>query len=79
MSNATDSNTVSFEFYHYHPNMGGAVLFIFLFIATTGYHAFQMFRTRTWFLTSFVVGGVCQSVLPASIDSILTCMSTQLR
>ncbi|CEN60562.1 Putative Function: S. cerevisiae RTA1 gene is involved in 7-aminocholesterol resistance [Aspergillus calidoustus] len=62
MSNATDSNTVSFEFYHYHPNMGGAVLFIFLFIATTGYHAFQMFRTRTWFLTSFVVGGVFEVI-----------------
>ncbi|KAL4746835.1 hypothetical protein BDW72DRAFT_206999 [Aspergillus terricola var. indicus] len=62
MANATDSNTVSFKFYHYEPSMGGAVLFIILFIATTGYHAFQTFRTRTWFLTSFVVGGVFEVI-----------------
>ncbi|KAL4925655.1 RTA1 domain-containing protein [Aspergillus undulatus] len=62
MSNSTDSNTVSFKLYQYDPSMGGAVLFIILFIATTGYHAFQMFRTHTWFLTPFIVGGVFEIV-----------------
>ncbi|KAL4981589.1 putative RTA1 domain protein [Aspergillus falconensis] len=62
MSNTTDSSTVSFKFYHYNPSMGGAVLFVLLFIATSGYHAFQMFRTRTWFLVPFIAGGVFEII-----------------
>jgi hypothetical protein len=39
--------------------MGAAVLFTLLFIGTTGYHVFQMLKSRTWFIIPFVIGGVC--------------------
>jgi hypothetical protein len=48
-----------FAFYRYNPSMGGAVLFTLLFMGTTFYHIFQMFKTRTWFFIPFVIGGLC--------------------
>jgi hypothetical protein len=50
---------VIFAFYRYDPSMGGAVLFILLFIGTTFYHMFQLFRTRAWYFVPFVIGGTC--------------------
>ena len=50
---------VVFAFYRYNPSMGGAVLFILLFIGTTFYHMFQLFRTRAWYFVPFVIGGTC--------------------
>ncbi|KAJ5835683.1 hypothetical protein N7447_001709 [Penicillium robsamsonii] len=52
----------SFAFYRYNPSMGGAVLFIILFMGTTFYHIFQMVKTRTWFLIPFVIGGLFEIV-----------------
>ncbi|GKZ86634.1 hypothetical protein AnigIFM56816_002045 [Aspergillus niger] len=51
-----DSASYDFAFYRYDPSMGGAVLFILLFIGTTGYHVFQMVKSRTWFFIPFVIG-----------------------
>ncbi|CBF86676.1 hypothetical protein AN2355.2 [Aspergillus nidulans FGSC A4] len=45
--------------------MAAAVLFTLLFIGTTGYHIFQMFKSRTWFFVPFVIGGI--SLLAASV------------
>ncbi|KAB8229658.1 RTA1 like protein-domain-containing protein [Aspergillus alliaceus] len=56
MAGTRDSSGVAFAFYHYDPSMGGAIVFILLFISTTGYHIFQMFKSRTWFLIPFVIG-----------------------
>ncbi|KAE8391655.1 RTA1 like protein-domain-containing protein [Aspergillus alliaceus] len=56
MLDSRDSSGVAFAFYHYDPSMGGAIVFILLFISTTGYHIFQMFKSRTWFLIPFVIG-----------------------
>ncbi|KAF4760776.1 hypothetical protein N7455_001065 [Penicillium solitum] len=53
---------VSFAFYRYDPSMGGAVLFAILFMGTTFYHIFQMFKTRTWFFIPFVIGGLFEIV-----------------
>ena len=55
---STDSKAI-FAFYHYDPSMGGAVLFILLYVGTTFYHIFQLFETRTLFFIPFVIGGVC--------------------
>ncbi|CAG7952486.1 unnamed protein product [Penicillium nalgiovense] len=52
-----------FAFYRYNPSMGGAVLFTLLFMGTTFYHIFQMFKTRTWFFIPFVIGGLCMYYL----------------
>ncbi|CAP93842.1 Pc16g11720 [Penicillium rubens Wisconsin 54-1255] len=51
-----------FAFYRYNPSMGGAVLFTLLFMGTTFYHIFQMFKTRTWFFIPFVIGGLFEIV-----------------
>lgn len=55
------SNAGAFALYHYTPSMGAAITFTLLFILTTSFHAFQMFRSRTWFLIPFVLGGICRS------------------
>ncbi|CRL23250.1 RTA1 like protein [Penicillium camemberti] len=51
-----------FAFYRYDPSMGGAVLFAILFMGTTFYHIFQMFKARTWFFIPYVIGGLFEIV-----------------
>lgn len=50
----------TFSYYHYDPSVAAAILFIVLFLLTTLLHSYQMFRTRTWFLVPFVLGGLCK-------------------
>jgi hypothetical protein len=45
--------------YDYIPSIPTAVVFIILFMTTTILHCWQMFRGRTWFFISFVLGGLC--------------------
>ncbi|KAK1070481.1 hypothetical protein LTR12_008744 [Friedmanniomyces endolithicus] len=63
-----------FEYYHYLPSMGAAVLFIVLFGLVTSLHMFQMIRSRTWFMIPFVIGGIC----PYIIQNILALVSPAL-
>ncbi|RDI87306.1 hypothetical protein Vi05172_g2872 [Venturia inaequalis] len=51
-----------FSYYHYDPSVAAAILFIVLFFLTTSLHTYQMFRTRTWFLIAFVLGGLCELI-----------------
>ncbi|KAH1306497.1 hypothetical protein KXX11_007471 [Aspergillus fumigatus] len=62
MPDTGDSEEAFFAFYRYDPSMSAAVLFTLLFIGTTGYHAFQMFKTRTWFFIPFVIGGIFEII-----------------
>ncbi|KAL5362926.1 RTA1 like protein-domain-containing protein [Aspergillus floccosus] len=62
MSDSSGSGEAVFAFYRYDPSMGAAVLFILLFIGTTGYHIFQMFKSRTWFFIPFVMGGIFEII-----------------
>ncbi|KAL4738373.1 putative RTA1 domain protein [Aspergillus similis] len=62
MSDSNGSDEVIFAFYRYDPSMGAAVLFTLLFIGTTGYHIFQMFKSRTWFFIPFVIGGIFEII-----------------
>ncbi|KAE8390153.1 hypothetical protein ETB97_009057 [Aspergillus alliaceus] len=62
MLDSRDSNEAVFAFYRYDPSMGGAVLFILLFIGTTGYHIFQMVKARMWFFVPFVIGGIFEII-----------------
>ncbi|GIC93665.1 RTA1 domain-containing protein [Aspergillus udagawae] len=62
MTDSSDSNEVVFAFYRYDPSMGAAVLFTLLFIGTTGYHVFQMFKSHTWFFIPFVIGGIFEII-----------------
>jgi hypothetical protein len=49
-----------YVFYHYELSMAAAVIFVLLFGASTIWHSVQMFRTRTWFMIPFLIGGCCE-------------------
>ncbi|TGO65901.1 hypothetical protein BOTNAR_0073g00260 [Botryotinia narcissicola] len=48
--------------WNYVPSMAAAVLFIVLFIITTGLHTWRMFKTESWFCTAFCVGGLFEII-----------------
>ncbi|KAL7783448.1 RTA1 like domain-containing protein [Trichoderma ceciliae] len=48
--------------WHYIPNRPAAVIFTILFVITTAYHAFLMFRHRLWFCIPFVIGGIFEFI-----------------
>ena len=50
-----------FKLYHYDPTTAGAVIFVLLFLGTTCFHSYQLWRARTWFTIPLVLGGVCES------------------
>lgn len=61
------------DLFEYNPSLAAAVIFAVLFGFATFTHAYQLVRTRTWFMLAFLIGGVCeyrlsniQSQLPAS-------------
>jgi hypothetical protein len=49
-----------YPLYQYVPSTGASILFCILFFSTTALHFVQMFKTKTWFLTAFVIGGICR-------------------
>ena len=55
-----DEDHGGYVFYHYEPSMAAAVIFVFLFGVSTLWHSVQMFRTRTWFMIPFLIGGICK-------------------
>ncbi|QDS67564.1 hypothetical protein FKW77_003271 [Venturia effusa] len=57
-----ESRAEKFTYYHYDPSVAAAIIFIVLFLLTTLLHAYQMFRTRTWFFIPFVLGGLCEMI-----------------
>lgn len=56
----TSSDLQEFKLYHYNPTIAGAVVFVLLFMGTTGFHTYQSFRTRCWFVIPFIIGGICK-------------------
>ncbi|KAL3469571.1 RTA1 like protein [Aspergillus californicus] len=53
---------IDFELFRYTPNQAAAALFVALFFLTTVYHVYQIFRSRTWYFTAFVLGGIFQLI-----------------
>ncbi|KAF6843736.1 RTA1 domain protein [Colletotrichum musicola] len=51
-----------FKLYHYDPTVAGAVIFVLLFLATTCFHFWQLFKSRCWFLIPLAVGGIFEFV-----------------
>ncbi|PYH76636.1 RTA1-domain-containing protein [Aspergillus uvarum CBS 121591] len=43
--------------YNYVPSVAAASVFAVLFAATTFYHTFRLYRTRTWFFIAFTIRG----------------------
>lgn len=55
-----DYKDAVWSFYRYEPSIAGAVIFCILLGLTSGLHAFQLYTTRTWYLSALVVGGLCE-------------------
>ncbi|RMZ33871.1 hypothetical protein D0859_01964 [Hortaea werneckii] len=45
-----ESAVSDFQYYDYVPSMAAAIIFVILFGASTGWHIWQMIKTKTWFL-----------------------------
>jgi uncharacterized membrane protein len=48
-----------FVLYRYKLSLVAAVIFIVLFLLTTLFHTFQIWRKRTWYFIPLVIGGIC--------------------
>ncbi|KAI9159062.1 Protein RTM1 [Paramyrothecium foliicola] len=57
-----DYADANWSFYRYEPSVEANVVFIVLFAVSTLLHAFQMWRTKTWYLWALVAGGVCETI-----------------
>lgn len=55
------SATDSFKYYAYSPSLPAAIIFAALFALVTVLHSFQMFRSKTWFMIPFVIGGLLET------------------
>ncbi|KAJ5668404.1 uncharacterized protein N7477_006974, partial [Penicillium maclennaniae] len=53
---------IDFKLYRYTPSLVAAIIFIVLFVLATLYHLYQVVRTRSWYFTVFVIGGVFQII-----------------
>ncbi|KAM3084448.1 hypothetical protein ACMFMG_001448 [Clarireedia jacksonii] len=51
-----------FELYRYTPSTAAAVIFFIAFLATTVYHISQMVKTKSWYFTPLVIGGVFEII-----------------
>ncbi|KAF4535016.1 putative rta1 domain protein [Lasiodiplodia theobromae] len=49
-------------FYKYDPNRGAALAYAIIFGVTTLTHIYQCLRTRTWYMTAFILGGLFETV-----------------
>lgn len=58
----SESDATAFRFYHYNPTKACAVIFGLLFMATTGVHMYQSWRTRCWFVIPLIVGGIFETI-----------------
>lgn len=50
---------MAYKYYHYDPSGAAAVTFAAVFGLSTVIHLWQMFRTRTFYFTPFIIGGIC--------------------
>ncbi|KAI8208705.1 Protein RTM1 [Colletotrichum sp. SAR 10_65] len=57
-----DYVNAQWAFYRFEPSTAAAIFFCVAFILTTALHLFQMIRTKTWYLTAFVIGGFCELI-----------------
>ncbi|KAH6618831.1 RTA1 like protein-domain-containing protein [Boeremia exigua] len=48
--------------YEYTPSVAAAAIFIVVFLILLVVHTFRLFKTRTWFCTSFVVGTILEII-----------------
>ncbi|KAM5341550.1 hypothetical protein ACJ41O_014581 [Fusarium nematophilum] len=52
----------TFSLYHYDPTIAGGVIFALLFLGTTLFHFWQLFRERCWFVIPLAAGGLLEVI-----------------
>ncbi|KAK1624864.1 RTA1 like protein-domain-containing protein [Colletotrichum phormii] len=57
-----DYVNAEWSFYRFEPSTAAAVFFCVVYVLTTGLHIFQLVRTKTWYMTAFVIGGLCEVI-----------------
>ncbi|OJJ68908.1 hypothetical protein ASPBRDRAFT_132253 [Aspergillus brasiliensis CBS 101740] len=57
-----DQDHIDFKLYRYTPSSVAAGIFVALFLLTTIYHAYQLWRGRAWYFIAFVIGGIFQII-----------------
>ncbi|OLN81855.1 Protein RTA1-like protein 8, partial [Colletotrichum chlorophyti] len=64
MARACNPNYVDadWSFYRFEPSTAAAVFFCVVFVLTTALHVVQLVRTKTWYMTAFVIGGLCEVI-----------------
>lgn len=55
-----DYVNAEWSFYRFEPSTAAAVFFCVVYVLTTSLHIFQLVRTKTWYMTAFVIGGLCK-------------------
>jgi hypothetical protein len=48
----------AWSYYRYEPSVAANVVFVALFGVTTAVHIVQMWRSKAWYLSALVVGGL---------------------
>jgi hypothetical protein len=48
------------DLFEYDPSVAAAIIFAVLFGIAMVTHAYQLIRTRTWFMLAFLIGGICE-------------------
>jgi hypothetical protein len=51
-------STAIYKFYHYDPLVAPAIVALSAFVITTAIHAYQLTRTRAWYMIPMIVGGI---------------------
>ncbi|KPM43313.1 hypothetical protein AK830_g3243 [Neonectria ditissima] len=57
-----DYETAQWAYYRFKPSVEANIVFIVLFGITTLLHIFQIWRTKTWYLSALVVGGCAEFI-----------------
>ncbi|TQN71777.1 Protein RTM1 [Colletotrichum shisoi] len=88
-----DYVNAEWSFYRFEPSTAAAIFFCIIYILTTGIHAVQMVRTKTWYMMAFVIGGFvgyasrakntmedpgCWNLLPYIIQNVLLLVAPAL-
>ncbi|KAL4879317.1 RTA1 like protein [Aspergillus karnatakaensis] len=58
----TEQETIDFKLFRYTPKLAPAGIFLGLFLLTTLYHTYQIYKKRAWYFTAFVAGGIFQII-----------------
>ncbi|KAF2120651.1 RTA1 like protein-domain-containing protein [Lophiotrema nucula] len=62
MAGGQDNNgSGRYVFYHYHPSLPAAAVFVVLFGISTLLHIWQSFSKRAWFMIPFIIGGLFET------------------